>query len=169
MDPLALLREFNTGRRVKQVAVSGDRINFGDQYSYPKATPTAFRSSRGEHYSLETVLHYLSSKTLSAAEYVKECSKTAILPVQIQDRKVRRRACGRPRLSSGGAARAPLNGARRPNAQRRSALAYTTPARALALALARAAGPAAPATAPCTVPRTTCPTLRSPAMRTHGR
>jgi hypothetical protein len=91
MDPLALLREFNTGRKLKQVAVSGDRINFGDQYSYPKSTPTAFKSSRGDHYSLETVLHYLSGKALSAAEYVKECSKTGILPVMIQDRKVRPR------------------------------------------------------------------------------
>lgn len=91
MDPLSLLRQYTRGRHLKHVVKHEDRITFGDQYSYPKNTLTAFKSSRGENYTLETVLHFItihSGSRASAAEYVQSCTKHAVPPVVIQDRKV---------------------------------------------------------------------------------
>ncbi len=91
MDPLSLLRQYTRGRHLKIIANKDDRITFGEQYSYPKNTLTAFKSSRGENYTLETVLHFINihaGNRASAAEYVQSCTKQGIPPVVIQDRKV---------------------------------------------------------------------------------
>jgi hypothetical protein len=44
MDPLAILKEFCVGGQLDQVEIEEDRIKFGDKYSFPKQSPTAFRA-----------------------------------------------------------------------------------------------------------------------------
>lgn len=62
MDPLAILKEFCVGGQLDQVVIEEDRIKFGDKYSFPKQSPTAFRAKvrcmacAVEHLSFQTVL-----------------------------------------------------------------------------------------------------------------
>jgi hypothetical protein len=44
MDPLAILKEFCVNGQLDQVVIEEDRIKFGDKYSFPKQSPTAFKS-----------------------------------------------------------------------------------------------------------------------------
>lgn len=87
MDPLVVLREYVSNKMLDKVVVDGDRINFGDQYSFSKAQPTPFRS-QGELLPLITVLIFIRHITDGPAQYVQKCTANGVRPVYVQDRKV---------------------------------------------------------------------------------
>jgi len=94
-DPLSVLRDFATAGRADQVATRPDgRVYFADQYSFPKATLTAFKSGGGGgFYDLEAVVYYIkltaANETARLGEYVAGCKKFGIRTVPLVDRKVR--------------------------------------------------------------------------------
>lgn len=95
-DPLSLLREFSTSGRLELVRLDGDAIRFGDQYVFPKATPTAFKGQREGHYSLEVALYVAQHRQLSQPEYLKAASSAGLAAAPYVDRKVRACACACP-------------------------------------------------------------------------
>lgn len=92
MDPLSVLRDFTVKRQLDQVRYDSDRVKFGDVYSFPKASYTAFKSkSRGDFYTLDEVLFFIQNfPTAGAGEYVRRCQTQGIAAVRLEDRKVRR-------------------------------------------------------------------------------
>ncbi|KAA6425633.1 MAG: PAF1 complex [Trebouxia sp. A1-2] len=61
MDPLSALREFVVAGRLQEVVAKGDRIQFGDKYSFAKRAPTSYQSGKGtgEFYPLETLAFWV--------------------------------------------------------------------------------------------------------------
>lgn len=88
MDPLIVLRDYVSNRQLESVVVEGDRINFGDQYSFSKAQPTSFQSSKGELLPLDVVLFFIQHISAGSTTYVQRCSAQGVPSVVIQDRKV---------------------------------------------------------------------------------
>ena len=88
MDPLSLLRDFNSRRQLEQVQVQNDRVNFGDAYVFPKTSYTAFKGVQKDYYTLEVVLYLLQHRHLSHPEYIKQASAAKIGIVNTLDKKV---------------------------------------------------------------------------------
>lgn len=92
MDPLAILKEFCVGGQLDQVVIEEDRIKFGDKYSFPKQSPTAFRAKdgSGEPYSLESVTFFIKSITAGGANmgaYVAAAVRARTAQIILQDRQ----------------------------------------------------------------------------------
>lgn len=92
-DPLRVLRDFVAGGREAEVSSAPDgRVYFADQYSFPKATPTAFKvsGSASDFYDLEAVVYFikLHAKRGVVGEYVGLCAKENVRQVIFVDRKV---------------------------------------------------------------------------------
>ena len=45
-DPLSLLREFVSSGRIGEVALAGDRVDFGGKFSFPKNAATGYKSQQ---------------------------------------------------------------------------------------------------------------------------
>lgn len=45
-DPLSLLREFVSGGRIEEVALAGDRVDFGGRFSFSKNVATGYKSQQ---------------------------------------------------------------------------------------------------------------------------
>lgn len=88
MDPLRLLRDYNSTKQLDKVAVVGDRVVFGDNYSFSYTSFTAFKKSGGDYYTLDALLCLLHNRTLTHAEYLNATSKAKVNPVSMVDRKV---------------------------------------------------------------------------------
>ena len=90
MDPLSVLRQFVTEAKLQQVVTDGDRINFGEAYSFPKHVYTAFRANRGtgDHCALEQLLVFIQHIGAGPGEYIKRCQQLGLQPVLVIDRKV---------------------------------------------------------------------------------
>jgi hypothetical protein len=56
MDPLTVLRQYVMDGQLGKVETAGDRINFGDKYSFPRNSYTNFRQFGGGFYQLEALL-----------------------------------------------------------------------------------------------------------------
>lgn len=58
MDPLTALREYTRAGRLHEVEVKGDRVQFGDALSFPKAAKTGYvsKQGKGEVYDLESLV-----------------------------------------------------------------------------------------------------------------
>ncbi len=91
MDPLSVLRDFIVSKQLDKVVVEGDRVHFGDQYSFSKTAFTTFKSNRGtgDFYQLEVVLFFYQYGGANAAEYVRRCTQQGVALVAVPDRKVR--------------------------------------------------------------------------------
>lgn len=91
MDPLALLRQYTISDRIDQIIVVDERIQFGDQYDFPKHIVTAYRSQQGqgEFYDLETLLMFLRNRAVQHSQYLRSTKQNGVQAVTFQDRKVR--------------------------------------------------------------------------------
>ena len=69
---------------------SGDRIHFGDRYSFPKTSLTAYKSQqgKGDLYALGTLVFYLKNRTAKNADYIKACRDVGVQNVTFIDRQV---------------------------------------------------------------------------------
>lgn len=91
MDPLGMLRDYTIRSRLEEISISNDRISFADEYDFPKAIPTAYRSQQGqgEFYVLETLVVFLRNLTLPHSAYMRKTAQGGVPAVTFQDRKVR--------------------------------------------------------------------------------
>eukprot|EP00882_Tetradesmus_deserticola_P026515 GHRQ01029263.1.p3 GENE.GHRQ01029263.1~~GHRQ01029263.1.p3 ORF type:complete len:107 (+),score=48.10 GHRQ01029263.1:437-757(+) len=97
MDPLAILKEFCVNGQLDQVEIQEDRIKFGDKYSFPKQSPTAFKAKdgTGDFYSLESVTFFIKNITAGGAAtgqnmgaYVAAAVRSRAQQIILQDRQV---------------------------------------------------------------------------------
>lgn len=87
MDPLSLLRDFTMrGDLDKIVRINGD-FRFGDEYTFPSSLETAYRSTKGNRYTLETLVHYIKNHHLKHTEYFQNTLALSIPSVTLPDRK----------------------------------------------------------------------------------
>ncbi|GLC40122.1 hypothetical protein PLESTF_000620700 [Pleodorina starrii] len=90
MDPLSVLRDFNTSNRLNLVQQVEGNVQFGDRYSFPAATPVykaAFAQAASAYYSLQDVLFYLKNRHLKPQEYVMAANQSGVANINIVDRK----------------------------------------------------------------------------------
>lgn len=87
MDPLSALREYTMrGELEKIVRVNGE-FRFGEEYSFPCSVETAYRSTKGNRYTLETLVHYVRNHHLKHTEYFQNTFALGIPSVTLPDRK----------------------------------------------------------------------------------
>ncbi|GIL82155.1 hypothetical protein Vretifemale_11085 [Volvox reticuliferus] len=90
MDPLSVLRDFNTSNKLNLVQQTDGNVQFGDRYSFPAATPVykaAFAQAASAYYSLQDVLFYLKNRNLKPQEYVMAANQSGVANINIVDRK----------------------------------------------------------------------------------
>lgn len=86
MDSLAVLREYVSTGRLDAVSVDGDRINFGEQYSFNRVQPTSFKSKDALvtlQQALACALH------VDALPYMQYSNRNKLKAVHVEDRAVR--------------------------------------------------------------------------------
>lgn len=92
MDPLSLLREYVSGGKLKEVTTTGDRISFGDRFSFLRDARTAYksRSKDGTFYDLGTLLFFAQNlgPDFKFADYFKKAREAGVGQVTFIDRKV---------------------------------------------------------------------------------
>lgn len=92
MDPLSLLREFVSQGRLREVTTSGDRVHFGDRFSFLRDARTAYKSRAkdGAFYDLGTLLFFAQSlgPSFKFADYFKKAREAGVGQVTFVDRKV---------------------------------------------------------------------------------
>ena len=90
MDPLSVLRDFNTSSRLSLVQLVEGNVHFGDRYSFPAAVPVykAAAAHAAPYYTLGDVLFYLQRRNVKPQDYLLEASKTGAGLVNLVDRKV---------------------------------------------------------------------------------
>ncbi|GLI63558.1 hypothetical protein VaNZ11_006411 [Volvox africanus] len=90
MDPLSVLRDFNTSNKLHLVQQIDGNVQFGDRYSFPAATPVykaAFAQAASAYYSMQDVLFYLKNRNLKPQEYVMAANQSGVANINIVDRK----------------------------------------------------------------------------------
>ncbi|KAK2077895.1 hypothetical protein QBZ16_003763 [Prototheca wickerhamii] len=91
MDPLSLLREFVSQGRLREVTTSGDRVHFGDRFSFLRDARTAYKSRAkdGAFYDLGTLLFFAQSlgPSFKFADYFKKAREAGVGQVTFVDRK----------------------------------------------------------------------------------
>mmetsp|Transcript_47301 Transcript_47301/g.151565 ORF Transcript_47301/g.151565 Transcript_47301/m.151565 type:complete len:465 (+) Transcript_47301:101-1495(+) len=89
MDVLNLLREWNLKGDLGKVSIASGQVVFGDQYAFPVATETAYRSKRGEgdFYNLQAVLFALQHQADDFGKYLPKCKEKGVDSVGYVDRK----------------------------------------------------------------------------------
>lgn len=93
MDPLSLLRSYVTDGHADQVVLAGERVDFGGRYSFPRATPTSYKSNQGKEgfYDLESLVAFVRHITTGSKyrEYLQTAKSAKLMAVSVLDRKVR--------------------------------------------------------------------------------
>jgi hypothetical protein len=96
MDPLSLLRDFCINRQLDQVHVKGDKVYFGDRFTFPKTMATSYKSQMGkaDFYGLEGLVFFIKafhggSKAPSFPDYMQSARSSGVPFVNFVDRKVR--------------------------------------------------------------------------------
>ncbi|KAG2436391.1 hypothetical protein HXX76_006698 [Chlamydomonas incerta] len=87
MDPLSVLRDFNTSDRLHLVQHLDGNVQFGDRYNFPASTPVYKKAGASAYYTLHDVLFYLKNRQLKPQEYVMAASQAGLGIVNIMDRK----------------------------------------------------------------------------------
>ena len=95
-DPLTLLRKYVTSGRLDDVVVSGDRVEFGSEYSFKRNAKTAFKSKVKDRgfYDLDALLHLakaMGAADYSRASYVSGTRAANVAAVAFPDTQVQRR------------------------------------------------------------------------------
>ncbi len=91
MDPLSVLREYAMGGKLDQVAITDTDVVFGDAFTFPRGTKTAYKSNKGqgEYYQLETLVFYMQNVNVPVVNYITNARSSGMKNVQFLDRKVR--------------------------------------------------------------------------------
>lgn len=110
-DPLTLLRKYVTSGRLDDVVVSGDRVEFGSEYSFKRNAKTAFKSKVKDRgfYDLDALLHLakaMGAADYSRASYVSGTRAANVAAVAFPDTQVQR--LGTPASQHAHAARPPV-------------------------------------------------------------
>ncbi|KAG2482472.1 hypothetical protein HYH03_018579 [Edaphochlamys debaryana] len=88
MDPLSVLKDFNTSSKLQLVKLAEGNVQFGDRYSFPATTPVYKAAGQATaYYSLQDVLFYLKNRQLKPQEYVMAASQAGVGSISIMDRK----------------------------------------------------------------------------------
>ena len=87
MDPLSALREFTMRGEVEKIVRLNNEFRFGEEYTFPCWVETAFRSTKGNRYTLETLVHYIKNHHLKHTEYIQNTFAVGIPSVTLPDRK----------------------------------------------------------------------------------
>ncbi|CAI9118427.1 OLC1v1019997C1 [Oldenlandia corymbosa var. corymbosa] len=87
MDPLTALRQYTIDNNLDKITRSGNEFRFGDDYLFPATAETAYRSKSGQHYTLESLVHFVTNQHLRHAEYFANARQLAISGVTLPDRK----------------------------------------------------------------------------------
>ncbi|KAL2349455.1 hypothetical protein Fmac_003455 [Flemingia macrophylla] len=87
MDPLSALREFTMRGEVEKIERVNGEFRFGEEYSFPCWVETAYRSTKGNRYTLETLVHYVKNQHLKHTEYIQNTFAVGIPSVTLPDRK----------------------------------------------------------------------------------
>ncbi|XP_058778460.1 protein CDC73 homolog [Vicia villosa] len=87
MDPLTLLRDFTMRGELDKIVRHNTDLCFGDEYTFPSSLETAYRSTKGNRYTLETLVHYIKNHHLKHAEYFQNTLALGIPSVSLPDRK----------------------------------------------------------------------------------
>lgn len=74
------------GEVEKIVRVNGE-LRFGEEYTFPCWVETAYRSTKGNRYTLETLVHYIKNHDLKHTEYIQNTFAVGIPSVTLPDRK----------------------------------------------------------------------------------
>ena len=90
MDPLALLREFMLKQELDSVTKVGDRVVFGDRYSFPASAKVGYKSQqgKGDFYTLDKVFAFATHLKMPFGEYLRWAVSTGVGGVSGLDRKV---------------------------------------------------------------------------------
>ncbi|QCD91816.1 protein CDC73 homolog [Vigna unguiculata] len=87
MDPLSALREFTMRGEVEKIVRVNGEFRFGEEYTFPCWVETAYRSTKGNRYTLETLVHYIKNHHLKHTEYIQNTFAVGIPSVTLPDRK----------------------------------------------------------------------------------
>ncbi|XP_057450223.1 protein CDC73 homolog [Lotus japonicus] len=87
MDPLSALREFTMRGELDKIVKLNGEFRFGEEYSFPCSVETAYRSTKGNRYTLETLVHYVKNHHLKHTEYFQNTFALGIPSVTLPDRK----------------------------------------------------------------------------------
>ncbi|XP_027361466.1 protein CDC73 homolog isoform X2 [Abrus precatorius] len=87
MDPLSALREFTMRGEVEKIVRVNGELRFGEEYTFPCSVETAYRSTKGNRYTLETLVHYIKNHHLKHTEYFQNTIALGIPSVTLPDRK----------------------------------------------------------------------------------
>nr|KYP52724.1 Parafibromin [Cajanus cajan] len=87
MDPLSALREFTMRGEVERIVRVNGEFRFGEEYTFPCWVETAYRSTKGNRYTLETLVHYVKNHHLKHTEYIQNTFAVGIPSVTLPDRK----------------------------------------------------------------------------------
>ncbi|RDY10644.1 Protein CDC73-like protein, partial [Mucuna pruriens] len=87
MDPLSAVREFTMKGEVEKIVRVNGEFRFGEEYTFPCWVETAYRSTKGNRYTLETLVHYIKNHQLKHTEYMQNTFAMGIPSVTLPDRK----------------------------------------------------------------------------------
>lgn len=87
MDPLTLLRDFTIRGDLDKITRLNGNFRFGEDYTFPCSLETAYRSTKGNRYTLETLVHYIKNHHLKHTEYFQNTLALGIPSVTLPDRK----------------------------------------------------------------------------------
>lgn len=87
MDPLTALRDYTTRNDLGKIVRVGDDFRFGNDYIFPSAIETAYRSKHGTRYTLETLVHFITNQHLKHTDYIQNARSLRISAVTLPDRK----------------------------------------------------------------------------------
>ncbi|KAJ7980013.1 PHP protein [Quillaja saponaria] len=87
MDPLSALRDCTIRGELEKIVRLNGEFRFGDDYSFPCSVETAYRSTKGNRYTLETLVHYIKNHHLKHTDYIQNTVALGIPSVTFPDRK----------------------------------------------------------------------------------
>ncbi|KAK6913956.1 Cell division control protein 73, C-terminal [Dillenia turbinata] len=88
MDPLSVLRDFTVrGDLDKIVRTNTDEFRFGNDYTFPCSSETAYRSKQGNLYTLEALVFFIKNHQIKHTEYLQNARTHRIPTVTLPDRK----------------------------------------------------------------------------------
>lgn len=87
MDPLSALRDFTIRGELDKIVRVDREFRFGNEYSFPFYAETAYRSTKGNRYTLETLVHYIKNHHIKHTDYILNAVSLGISAVTFPDRK----------------------------------------------------------------------------------
>jgi len=87
MDPLSALRDFTIRGDLDKIIRINDEFRFGNEYTFPCSTKTAYRSKQGNLYTLETLVYCIQNTKIKFTNYLQDALALGIPPVTYIDWK----------------------------------------------------------------------------------